>query len=84
MSAGNRTNSLIMTQGDDVCGIDFFDHVSQIRSPLTRFNTYASFNYDFSDELRFDSDFVYANTKASELVNQGGFQTGFFVGHQPL
>ncbi len=70
----------IMTVGDDVCGIDFFDSVGQIRSPTSRFNTYASFTYEFSDTLMLKQDFLYANTKGKELVNQGGFQTGFFGG----
>ena len=70
----------ILTRGDDVCGIDFFDSVAQIRSPVSRFNTYASFRFDITDSLVFKQDFIYANTKGRELVNQGGFQTGFFGG----
>lgn len=78
---GARNIRSITTRGgDEVCGIDFFDSVAQIRSPVSRFNAYASFNYDLTDELQFKSDFIYANTKGSELVNQGGFQTGFFGG----
>ncbi|WP_018984572.1 TonB-dependent receptor domain-containing protein [Salinimonas chungwhensis] len=75
--------ALLETYNDgrgNICGIDFFDSVSQIRSPTSRHNLYASFNYDIADNLRFSSDVVYANTSGTELVNQGGFQTGFFGG----
>ena len=64
----------------NICGIDFFDSISQIRSPTSRHNLYVSFNYDITDNLRYISDVVYANTNGTELVNQGGFQTGFFGG----
>lgn len=64
----------------EICGSDFFDTVAQIISPVSRFNTYASLTYDVSDEITFKTDLVYSNSKARELVNQGGFQTGFFGG----
>ena len=66
--------------GMERCGMDFFDSVAQIVSPVERLNVYSSFNYEITDEIMFKSDFTYANTKASELVNQGGFQTAFFPG----
>lgn len=66
--------------GDGVCSTDFFDSVSQIISPVERLNVYTSFNYELTDSIMFKTDFTYANTRASELVNQGGFQTGFFGG----
>jgi iron complex outermembrane receptor protein len=66
--------------GQEVCGSDFFDSVAQIISPVSRFNTYASLNYDITDNVTFKTDLIYSNSKASELVNQGGFQTGFFGG----
>ncbi len=75
-----QARSLITQGGEGVCGLDFFDSVAQIRSPTSRMNTYASFNYDLADNVRIKNDFMYANTKGSELVNQGGFQTGFFGG----
>jgi iron complex outermembrane receptor protein len=78
--AGAPNARSILTSGADVCGSDFFDSVSQIRSPTSRFNTYASFRYDLTDEVTFKQDLIYSNTKGSELVNQGGFQTGFFGG----
>jgi outer membrane receptor protein involved in Fe transport len=85
-NAGPRLPSgraLLETYDDgrgNICGIDFFDSVSQIRSPTSRHNLYVSFNYDITDNLRYSSDVVYANTNGTELVNQGGFQTGFFGG----
>ncbi|MUH72693.1 TonB-dependent receptor domain-containing protein [Psychrosphaera haliotis] len=77
---GAPNTRTIMTSGSDVCGTDFFDAVSQIRSPVSRFNTYASLNYDLTDDISLKTDFIYANTKGEELVNQGGFQTSFFGG----
>lgn len=85
-NAGPRLPSgraLLETYNDgrgNICGIDFFDSVSQIRSPTSRHNLYVSFNYDLTDNIRYTSDVVYANTNGTELVNQGGFQTGFFGG----
>ncbi|MFC3120355.1 TonB-dependent receptor domain-containing protein [Agaribacter flavus] len=64
----------------DICGSDFFDSVAQIISPVSRFNTYASLSYDITDEITYKTDFVFSNSKARELVNQGGFQTHFFGG----
>jgi iron complex outermembrane receptor protein len=78
--AGQANASSIRTRGSDVCGSDFFDAVTQIRSPVTRFNTYGSFRFDVSDDITFKQDLIYSNTKGTELVNQGGFQTGFFGG----
>lgn len=69
----------IFTYGD-VCGTDFFDSVTQIVSPVSRYNAYASIRYDLTDDISYKADLVYSNSKASELVNQGGFQTGFFTG----
>lgn len=78
--AGPANASSIRTVGSDVCGSDFFDAVTQIRSPVSRFNTYGSFRFDVSDDITFKQDLIYSNTKGTELVNQGGFQTGFFGG----
>ncbi|BBO28551.1 TonB-dependent receptor [Alteromonas sp. I4] len=75
-----QTRSILTRGGDEFCGTDFFDSVTQIRSPTTRYNTYASFRFDITDNVTFKQDFIYSNTKGSELVNQGGFQTGFFGG----
>jgi outer membrane receptor protein involved in Fe transport len=66
--------------GEGTCTTDFFDNVVQLISPVERLNLYTSFNYEITDEIMFKSDFTYANTKASELANQGGFQTAFFSG----
>jgi outer membrane receptor protein involved in Fe transport len=75
-----QSRSIITLGGEGICGIDFFDQVGQIRSPVERFNVYSAFNYDISDDIYFRTDFTYANTQGEELVNQGGFQTGFFGG----
>lgn len=75
-----QARSLITQGGPGVCSLDFFDSVDQIRSPTSRFNSYASFRFDITDNLRFKNDLMFANTKGEELVNQGGFQTGFFGG----
>jgi iron complex outermembrane receptor protein len=70
----------LLTAGSDTCSNDFFDSVNQIRSPVSRFNTFAAFSFDLTDDITFKQDVLYANTAGSELVNQGGFQTGFFGG----
>lgn len=70
----------LLTQGAGTCSDDFFDSVNQIRSPVTRANAFVAFSYDLTDNITFKQDFLYANTQGSELVNQGGFQTGFFGG----
>lgn len=71
---------LFTTGGDGICGTDFFDSVAQIVSPVSRYNAYASVRYEITEDVRYKADLVYSNSKASELVNQGGFQTGFFGG----
>ena len=78
---GRTARSLVAEyQGPDTCSIDFFDSVSQIQSPTSRVNFYYALNYDLTDNIRLKQDVLYANTEGSELVNQGGFQTGFFGG----
>lgn len=79
---GTIQNRSILTQGGPgICGsTDFFDSVSQIRSPVSRFNAYGSLKFDVTDNVTFRQDLIVANTEGSELVNQGGFQTGFFGG----
>lgn len=77
---GQRASRNLLTQGRDTCSTDFFDAVNQIRSPVSRFNTFAALTFDITDDIVFKQDFLYANTEGSELVNQGGFQTAFFGG----
>ncbi|MFC3301307.1 TonB-dependent receptor domain-containing protein [Parvularcula lutaonensis] len=72
-------SSAFFAQGG-TCGIDFFDSVAQIRSPVERFNAFAAMNYDITDNVKFRQDFLFANTSGEELVNQGGFQTWAFGG----
>lgn len=76
---GPAADRTIFTYGD-VCGSDFFDSVTQIISPVNRYNAYASIRYDLTEDIAYKADLVYSNSKSSELVNQGGFQTGFFSG----
>ncbi|GHF95893.1 TonB-dependent receptor domain-containing protein [Thalassotalea marina] len=62
------------------CGEDFFDQVSQLRSPLQRTVISVNSHYDFNDRVRFSQEFNYLNSRAEELVNQGGFQSFPFPG----
>ena len=71
--------SAFFAQGG-TCGVDFFDSVTQIRSPVDRFNAFGALNFDVTDTIRFRQDFLVANTQGEELVNQGGFQTWAFGG----
>ena len=59
---------------------DFFDLAGQVQSPVERIVLGSSTRYEINDNLEFKADVQYANTKARELTNQGGFQTGFFDG----
>ena len=61
-------------------GPDFFDDVAQIQSPLERQVFTSRVTYDFTDNVTFSSDVLFANSSATELVNQGGFQTFAFGG----
>ncbi|MGF1456799.1 MAG: TonB-dependent receptor domain-containing protein [Alphaproteobacteria bacterium] len=62
------------------CGVDFFDSVTQIRSPLTRLVVSGNGRYDLTDNVRFVTEFIFANSQSSELLNQGGFQSFPFAG----
>jgi outer membrane receptor protein involved in Fe transport len=66
--------------GPDHDGPDFFDNVAQIQSPLDREVFMTRVNYDVTDSITFEADVIFANTQATELVNQGGFQTFAFTG----
>lgn len=61
-------------------GDDFFDNVAQIQSPLNREVFTARMNYDITDRVTFTADTLFANSEATELFNQGGFQTFAFGG----
>ncbi|MBS3824158.1 MAG: TonB-dependent receptor plug domain-containing protein, partial [Wenzhouxiangellaceae bacterium] len=61
-------------------GPDFFDNVEQLQSPLDRGVFTGQFNYDLTNNVRFSSDFLFADSNATELTNQGGFQTFAFGG----
>ncbi len=62
------------------CGIDFFDSVAQIRSPVERINISSFAHYDLTDTIRFTTETTFSNSEATELVTQGGFQTFAFPG----
>jgi len=72
-------SSLFFAQGG-TCGIDFFDTVNQIRTPLERVVISSASRYDFLPNVRGILQTTFANSRASELVNQGGFQTFAFGG----
>ena len=61
-------------------GPDFFDNVAQIQSPLERKVFTTRVNYDITSQVTFSADVLFANSEATELVNQGGFQTFAFSG----
>ncbi|MBL4617215.1 MAG: TonB-dependent receptor [Robiginitomaculum sp.] len=72
-------SSAFFAQGG-TCGVDFFDSVAQIRSPLERLVISSNSHYDIRPNVRAIVQTTFANSKASELVNQGGFQTWPFGG----
>jgi len=61
-------------------GDSFFNQTDQIRSPLERRVVTTSMNYRFTDDVRFSTDFLFAESEAEELSSQGGFQTWAFGG----
>lgn len=70
--------SIFFALGGD--GEDFFDNVDQLQSPLDRSVFTGRFNYDLTESVTFSTDFLFADSDATELTNQGGFQTGAFTG----
>lgn len=70
-------SSVFFAQGG-TCGIDFFDAVNQVRSPVERLNISTIAHYDVTDNIRFFAESTFSNSEASELTNQGGFQTFAF------
>lgn len=70
-------SSVFFAQGG-TCGIDFFDAVDQVRSPVERLNISTIGHYDLTDNIRFFAESTFSNSEASELTNQGGFQTFAF------
>jgi len=75
---GISPGSFFFALGGD--GEDFFDRVDQLQSPLDRGVFTGQFNYDLTNNVRFSSDFLFSDSNATELSNQGGFQTGAFGG----
>lgn len=71
-----RPGSVFFATGGD--GPTFFDEVEQINTDLDRGIFTSGVSYEFDHGVRFSSDFLYATSDATELVNQGGFQTWAF------
>ena len=71
--------SAFFAQGG-TCGLDFFDQVDQLRSPVERINAYGAVNFEIAENVSVRSDLLFANTRGEELVEQGGFQTFAFDG----
>lgn len=72
-------SSAFFAQGG-TCGIDFFDSTSQIRSPVDRIVITGLSHYDLANNVRFFTETTFANSSATELVAQGGFQSIAFGG----
>ena len=62
------------------CGVDFFDQVAQVRSPVERIVATNIAHYQINDYIRYTQELMFANSRATELVNQGGFQSFPFTG----
>lgn len=69
-------SSAFFAEGGD--GIDLFSLADQIRSPVERLVIYGQSRYDITDNITFRMDMQAANTRASDLGNQSGFQTFAF------
>jgi outer membrane receptor protein involved in Fe transport len=70
--------SLFFSQGGDP--FDFFNLAGQVQSPLERIVFGSTARYDIFPWARFKVEAQIANTRATELANQGGFQTFAFGG----
>ena len=62
------------------CGEDFFDQVVQLRSPIERTLIASTAHFDFTDNVRYVQEVMFANTNSARLVAQGGFQSFPFGG----
>jgi len=60
-------------------GDDFLDEVAQIRSDTERGVFTGAMSYDITPNVEISTDFLFSDSNATELVNQGGFQTGIFA-----
>ncbi len=70
--------SAFFADGGD--GSNLFQEVGQLQTPAERIVGTSRFNYSFSDRLTANAEFLFANTNADELTNQGGFQSFAFQG----
>jgi len=70
--------SVFFAQGGS--GSNLFQEVGSLQTPSERIVGTSRFNYDFNDRLTAKGEFLFGYTKATELTNQGGFQTFAFGG----
>lgn len=73
---GIPPGSAFFTIGGDAP--DFFDRVAQIRSPLERLVISGFSHFDVNEYVTAFMEFTFANTEATELANQGAFNTFAF------
>jgi len=70
--------SLFFADGGD--GSNLFQEVGQLQTPSERIVGTSRFNYSFNNRISANAEFLFANTNADELTNQGGFQSFAFQG----
>jgi len=70
--------SAFFADGGD--GSNLFQEVGQLQTPSERIVGTSRFNYNFNDRISANAEFLFANTNADELTNQGGFQSFAFQG----
>ncbi len=68
--------SVFFADGGD--GSNLFQEVGQLQTPSERIVGTSRFNYNFTDRVSANAEFLFANTNADELTNQGGFQSFAF------
>lgn len=74
---GGGTNSPIFQQGGD--GLDL-NELTALYTDLDRYNANVFVNYDLTDNMRFKGELWFAQTKATELVNQPDYNSPAFGG----
>lgn len=74
---GGGTNSPIFQQGGD--GLDL-NELTALYTDLDRYNANVFLNYDLTNNLRFKGELWFAQTKATELVNQPDYNSPAFGG----
>ena len=80
-AAGYGTIVRVYDSSPNACGVhDFFAESGQVRSPLERSILTTNLTYDITDNITYFQSIIVSTSEATELRNQGGFQTGFFSG----